>query len=379
MTATGSLASSVTRLQRLEGFLQQDPSNLALLADAAAAALDENQPQEAKALIDRYAALSPLTPSMQNLLGVTAIGLQDFQEASRVFSDLLAAGADDPALRFNLAWSLAMLADYEGALALLDDEVVDASPRAASLKVQMFHHLGRLEEALAWGEAAAQRRPGDEALMGALATAAMDEDREDLARAYAARAGSSPQGLSVNGLLALGEGSVDQSAALFDQVLVADPTNARALIGKGLGKLAAGDAAGGVKFLEQGATIFGDHLGSWIAVAWAHFSQGDYAAARQTFEKAVALDDTFAESHGGLAVLDVMAGDLQSAKHRSEVALRLDRQCLSAALAMSLIAEQAGAGDRAERIRSIALNQPLTPGGETLAQAISKFAATGGR
>ena len=40
----------------------------------------------------------------------------------------------------------------------------------------MFHHLNRLEEALAWGEAVAVRRPDDEVLMGTLATAAMDDD-----------------------------------------------------------------------------------------------------------------------------------------------------------------------------------------------------------
>ncbi len=377
MTAPTSLAQADSRLSRLKSYLQQDPSNLALLADAASAAVDESEPQEARALLERYAAIAALTPALQNLAGVAAISLRDFDEAARVFSALLGAGADSPALRFNLAWSRAMLDDHEGALALLDDQVVETSPRAASLKVQMLHHLGRLEEALAWGETAALRQPGDETLMGALAIAAMDEDLEDLARAYAARAGDSPQGLSVNGLLALGDGSVDQSDALFDQALASDPGNARALIGKGLGRLSAGDADAGVKLLEQGAAIFGDHLGSWIAVAWAHFARGDYAASRETFEKALALDDTFAESHGGLAVLDVLAGDLESAKRRSEVALRLDRQCLSAALAQSLLAEKAGASERAERILAIAMNQPLAPGGPTLAQSMAKFAATG--
>ncbi len=377
MTVPTSPAQGASRLSRLKGFLQQDPANLALLADAASAAIDENLPEEASALLGRYSEISPLTPPLQNLMGVAAIGLQDFEGAAGVFSALLAAGSNSPALRFNLAWSRAMLDDHEGTLELLDDEVVDASPRAASLKVQMLHHLARLDEALVWGEGVAQQYPDDEALMGALAVTAMDEGREDLARAYSAGARNSPDGLSVSGLLALGDGAVEQSDAFFDRALASDPANPRALIGKGLGRLTAGDSETGVRLLEEGAAIFGDHLGSWIAVAWAHFARGDHAASRLTFEKALALDDTFAESHGGLAVLDILAGEIESARRRSDVALRLDRHCLSAALAQSLLAEADGAGERAERIRAIAMSQPLTPGGPTLAQAMAKFAATG--
>ena len=128
-----------------------------------------------------------------------------------------------------------------------------------------------------------------------------------------------------------------------------------------------GEPAAAAELIEQGATVFGDHLGSWIAVGWAQFASQDYPASRATFEKTLALDDTFAESHGALAVLDLLAGDVESATRRSQTALRLDRQCLSAALAQSLIAAGAGDADRAERIRSIAFNAPVGPGGQTIA------------
>lgn len=377
MTASGTLAASPTRLQRLRGFLEHDPANLQLLAAAAAAAADEGDLKAAGQLLERYEVLAPLSPALVNLKGLAAISDQRFAEAAVLFEDLLAGEGAAPALKFNLAWCRAMLGDHAAALELLDEEVIALVPRAASLKVQALHHLGRPEDALAEGTSLADRYPDDLALMGALATAALDAEDMEAARRYAERAGDGPEGRSILGLLALGEGDVAGSSQLFDQAISAEPGNARALIGKGLGLLAQGQPAAAADLLEQGAGVFGDHLGSWVAVGWARFAQGDYAASRATFDKALALDDTFAESHGALAVLDIIAGDLESAARRSDVALRLDRQCLSAALAKSLIAASGGDAERAERIRNLALGQPIGPGGETLAQAMARFAATG--
>lgn len=378
MTASGSPASSVTRLQRLKTYLQQDPHNIQLIADAAAAAMDEDQLRDAAELLDRYEALAPLPPALLNIKGLAAIGDQRFEEAAAAFESLLAAEGSAPVLKFNLAWCRSMLGDHVGALDLLDDETVAAVPASAALKVRTLHHLGRPEEALEVGARLAEHYPEDKTLMGTLAIAALDAEAMDHALAFATRASDRPDGQSVLGLLALGDNDVEGSLALFDQALIGQPDNARALIGKGLGLLTKGDTRKAIDMLERGAAVFGDHLGSWIAVGWAQFSAGDYAASRATFEKTLALDDTFAESHGALAVLDVMDGDLDSARRRSETALRLDRQCLSAALAQSLIAAGAGDTDRAERIRTIALNAPVGPGGRTIAQSMVSMGVAAG-
>jgi len=383
MSVSGPSVSPPSRLARLVGFLGQDPGNLQLIADAAEAALDEGEADQASDLLDRYAALAPLPPALINLKGVAAISQRRFDEAAVAFETLLADGANNAALRFNLAWSRAMLEDHAGTLEMLDEPVIAAFPRAAALKVQALHHLGQVEEALACGLVLAERYPDDVELMAAIATAAIDAEDMDLARQFAVRAGGHPAGLTTLGMLQLGESDIGASLDLFDRALIARPGEPRALLGKGLGLLARGDNASAADLLEQGAAGFKNHLGSWIAAGWARFAQGDIPAARANFETALALDDTFAESHGALAVLDVLDGQIDSAKRQADVALRLDRQCLSAALAKSLILASQGQEQAAERIRAIALNQPVGPGGETIAQAMVRLGMaqkpTGGR
>ncbi|MFI4973112.1 MAG: tetratricopeptide repeat protein [Caulobacterales bacterium] len=368
MTATGAPATS--RLRQLVGFLHHDPANLQLIGEAAAAALDEGELSQADDLLAGYARLAPLPPALSNLAGLVALSDGRFEAAAVIFQQLLPDNPSDPALRFNLAWCRAMLKDYAGASAILDEQAASASPQAALLKVQMLHHLGELEAALDWGARLVQRFSGDPALLGALAAVAIDAEDVGLAERYALGAGENHDALATLGMLRLNEDSVDDALKLFNRALGLDPHDPRALLGEGLGLLAKGELRAAPPLIDQAAERFEHHLGSWVAAGWAYFVNGDYISSRARFDKALALDDTFAETHGGLAVLDAVEGDLAGAKRRTEVALRLDRKCFSAALAKSLILISEGDPTSAARVRNIALNAPIGPGGRTIAQAL---------
>lgn len=368
-------APAISRFERLSAFLQQDPTNLRLTVDAVNAALEEERWPEVTDLIARYAAREPLPPRLVNVAGLLALHEGRFSDAIDLFGPLLEAEPQDVHLRFNLAWAKAMVGEPDAVVDLIDSDVAAATPGAATLKVQALHRLGRLDEALSVGGDYAVQWADDKALMSALAIAALDAEDVDLARAYATRAGDTHEGLSTLGAIAFDQGLVSEAALLFDRALAADPSSGRARLGKGLALVANGDPVQGTALIEDAAKSFGDHLGSWIAVGWGYFTQGDYAAARSRFDKALALDDTFAESHGALAVLDIVEGQFDSAARRAQVALRLDRACLSAALAQSLLASRRGDEQTAERIRGMALNAPLGADGQTLAQAMAKLAS----
>lgn len=365
------------RLQRLLGFLESDPENLSLLGDAAALAFDEGQVARAEALLDRHAALAPLPAPLLNLKGLAALSRQRFGEAAAAFETLLAQAPDDPALRFNLAWCRAMTGDPAGAAALLDEATIAATPRAAALKVQALHQIGPLEDVLAYGMGLAELYPDDRALMSALAVVALDAEDARLAEDYARRAGDTPEGLSTLGMLQLAEDQVDGALALFDRALAAYPDSGRGLLGKGLALLLRNEPGAAAACLDRSARVFGGHVGTWVAAGWAHFVSGDYVAARRAFEAALALDDTFAESQGGLAVLDALEGRLAEAKRRATVALRLDGQSLGGALAMSLVLAGEGKPEQAEKVRAAALDAPLGPGGRTLAQTMVALGVAG--
>jgi tetratricopeptide (TPR) repeat protein len=370
MGAFGAEMAETSRLDRLLGYLDRDPENLRLLADTVEAAIAEGNGTIAQALFERHERLAPLTPEILNLKGLWTLRTGQYAEAASAFAALRETG-DVPALRLNQAWALTMNGDYEAALPLVDDEVVAMGPSGAGLRVRLLHHLDRPEEAMEQGALLADLYPTDPVLMGTLANAALDADRPDLARLYAERAGSHHDGFTTMGLLLLDEDRLTESAGLFDRVLATDAGNSRALLGKGLERLAMGAVPEAVQWLDRAAERFGDHLGSWIAAGWAYYVQGDLETARARFETALALDDNFAETHGGLAVLDIAEGRIEEGRRRAEIALRLDRASFGAALAMVMLLERDGKSEAAARIRGAAFNVPVGIGGKTLAQALA--------
>lgn len=361
----------MSHLSRLLSFLEKDPENPHLLTDASWAAYHAQDVELANRLIERVRG--PLPPSLLHLKGLLALTNQRYGDAAEVFRELRAGGQDTPAIRFNLAWAEAMQEHFQEAFDLLDDAALDVAPLAPMLKIRAMHHLGLYEEALTCGHKLVQRFPDNGALMGALATLALDAENADLARQYAERAGDNAEGRAVLGFLTLGAHDASHSLEIFDKAIATTPNNARAWIGKGLGLLVSGQPAEGAKALDHGATLFKDHVGSWIAAGWAYFVAGEYGKARERFDRAMAVDPNFSECHGGLAVLDIAEGRLDEAKREAEIALRLDRNCFGGALAKSLLLDRGGHSQAAKKIRDIAFSTPIGPGGRTIAQELIAF------
>jgi len=372
MTAPTTQPRPSSQLQRLLGFLERDPTNLPLLAEAAGVALDEGDTGRAADLIDRYAALADLPPPMRNLRALVAMAEGRHADAAETFASLLEIESDDPALRFNLAWCRAMSEDFEAATQLIDETVAAAVPGAAALHVESLHHLGRLEEALARGMGYAERLPDDRALMGSLALVAFDADEADLARGYADQAGpANADARAVVGMLLLGEQHTAEALAAFDEALAIDPDHGRGLLGRGLALMAAGQGGEAAADLARSAERFEDHQGSWMAAGWAELARGDQAKAREYFERAVSIAEPLADGHASLAILDLVEGARDRARERIEEALRLDPNSVSAALARSMLLAADGDPEAAERVRQTALDTPIGPGGTTIAQAMA--------
>lgn len=362
-----------SRLDRLLLLLSSDAENPALLGDAADAAVEERRPEEAIALLERLEAIVPLPPREANLMGLAAMQLGRHDRAEAAFERLVAGGSADATVRANHAWAKAMQKDLDGALALLDDPLAFERPEAAMLKVQILHEQGEFEEAARLARIYVERHPDHRGLLAAASVLALDVEDAELAARCAAAAGDHPAALATLGTLALGEDRATEALAMFDRALERDSGAPRAWVGRGLAKLLSGDSESASEDIDKGAELFGDHLGSWIAAGWACFINRDLAAARVRFEKALALDSTFAESHGSLAVLDLLEGRREQARKGCDVALRLDRESFSGALARVLLAADAGDQAGARRIFDAALTTPIGRNGRTIAQALVRI------
>ncbi|WP_109807734.1 tetratricopeptide repeat protein [Sphingosinithalassobacter portus] len=360
------------RFATLSRFLEEDPDNIRLLVDAAEAALDEGELQAAAELLARHERIAPLSIEARHLSAVIAMQAQDWSHAAEALASLRADGVDAPPLRFNLAWSLSMQQHFDAALELLDESTGEALPQAAELEIQLLHQLGHLDAATARAHQYVARHPEHRGLNAAISVLALDIEDSELAARCARAAGDHPDALTSIGTLALENDDPASAGELFDAALARNPGSPRALIGRGLVRLLANEAAA-ANDLDRGAEIFGTHLGSWIAAGWAYVIAGDTGAGRQRFGRALAIDDNFAEAHGSLAVVELLSGDMDAARQRTEVALRLDRQCFSGALAATLLAAGSGEQARAEMIFRRALETPIDASGRTIAASLVRL------
>lgn len=373
MSDIRAVPTSLNRLDRLRKFLAQDPNNIRLIQDAAEVAYELSDLAEAQALLDRLAALGPLGEEQTNLAGLVALRQGRYDDAIRHFADLRDSRVPGSAIRFNLAWASAMAKRREEALALLDDATLKVSQEGPWLKIQLLHHLGQLDEGLALGKHLSVDHAHDARLMGALAIMALDAGDLAQARAYAVAARDDLNGIATLGLLRLGEGDTAAADECFAHGLAQRGDNPRLWIGRGLSLLEQGQTEEAARDLEKGAGLFETHTGTWIASGWARFAAGDEVAARAHFQRALALDPNFAEAHGGLAVLSILAGDIEQGRQGAQIAIRLDRRALGAQLAQILLLEQRGETRAAETLRRTALNMPVGPDGLTIGEAIARL------
>lgn len=378
MNPPRSDATGIARFERLSAFLETDPSNPNLLADAAFASLDAQRFDACDELLGRLAQIAPLTPALRNLAGLSAMSQGRFDQAERIFAELW-AGQDDVHLRFNLAYAIAMQARYADALEPLSDEVLAEVAESIRLKMLCLYHLGDLDAVIALGERHVDHPIAGEQVCGLLATALFDADDFERAHRYASRAPDSVGGLTVEGLLALQGDEHGRARELFARALEADPASGRAQLGEGLAFLSAHDFARAAPRLDRAATLLRSHAGSWLSAGWAYLLDGKLAEARERFERSLQTDRGFAEASGALAVVDAYEGRDDEARHHSEAALRLDPDCLSATYAKSLLLAKAGQADQGAALYQEMTQRPLGGDGPSIAQLIARRSSHGVR
>lgn len=367
---------SDTKLDQLLDFLELDPQNPSLLLDCANAAIEEKKIEKASELFSTLNSIEPLKGQAANTAGIALMRTGQFDAASDIFNSLLDDNPDDLNIQFNLAWAASLSGDNEKATELLNQNMIETIAQAAMLKLQITHDNGDFDKAALLARDYLVLHNQYAPLLAAISTLAMDIEDIDLARESAHKAGDIPEAMTTLATLCLGDQDNETAREMFQKVLQVQNKSPRAWVGLGLSSLAMGDSASAGPEIDKGAEIFENHLGSWIAAGWAYFIAKDYLSARERFERAFSYDPNFAESHGSLAVMDVIDNDIESAKRRITVALKLDRQCFSAAYAKMLIAQSLGQDEKAQKILDNTLSQSFNAEGNTIAQAIAKLATS---
>ncbi|WP_129517475.1 tetratricopeptide repeat protein [Burkholderia stabilis] len=366
-----ALDSLQVRLERLLSLLSQDPGNLHLLRNTAAAAFDVRRFRLCEELLARYESIQQLPPSLMNLRGLSAMSAGRFEAAVADFLELGESNRN-PTLQYNIAYASAMQGIFEPA-ALLGAACLDTIPGAALLKLQALHRLERFDEAVHMAAPRADHPDSPSEFVGAYAALLFDMNKPDQARLYASRSPESVDSLAITGLMELEAGNLDRATELLGQASDRNPREARAVLGRGLCLLAEERYAEAASILDRAAEQLPRHAGSWLAAGWAWLFDGNSVAAGARFQHATTIDRGFAEAHGSLAVALRVQGRHDNARHHAEIALRLDPTSLSAALAKTLEIEAANEIVSTHALKEAILNRPFGTPGRTLAKSLTTF------
>lgn len=354
-----TLTAKQDRLVRLLGFLSHDPSNPMLLADALNLAIetgDRDNGQSLLAHLDQHRVDDPQICALALHLALQA---HDFATAAAYGDKAVKAGIEHPAVIYNAAFAHFYSGDYTATADLFARHAgAQDSSAALLLHARALHHQELTEEAEPLVARALAQEPQNNEARGLLALLRYENDDLDSALGLA-REVLVEQPDQLDALIACASAHFEQrdigaSRNAWQHTVQAHPQCGRAW--SGLGQLEFNELQfdQALEHLNKAVEFMPDHIGTWHLLAWIHILRNNSAAAREALLKSYELDRNFGETHGGLAVVDVMDGLEDEARFGIRRALKLNPDGLGARYAEMLLLQRAGkAEEAADLVRGV--------------------------
>lgn len=375
---TATAGELTARLSRLQGFLDQDPDNLNLLAEVGDLALACGDLPAARTAIQHGLELRPGDPYFSLRMSSIAIAEGNFDEALQNTGGLLDAGHRDAAVRFNHAFALVHTGAFADARDVLAGLYAEQAPYplVVPLLIRAHHYLGEIPEAIAVAQGYLESHPENGEVAGMLSLLYFDSDDLEQARAWSRKAlAGAPDNLDAllaAGGAALGAEDVEEARSALLHAVSVEPRNGRAWSNLALADMLQFDLDAARDKLTQALKYMPGHIGTWHVLGWIELLQGRVDAAENCFRQALAIDENFGETHGGLAAVAAMRGHWEEAEKCAKIARRLDPESMSQHYAQILRLQQDGqAGAAMEALKS-ALLQGKAPAGGNLLEMLGR-------
>lgn len=320
------------RLQRLAGYLAQDPANAALLADACETAMACGAHEQAESYIEAAQRMSLDRGEWQFRHARLHMAKGELRAAADLLEQLRAERGEHPAFAHDLAYILLLQGDAVAAREVLQPwmeanlppSAADAREPLQALWLRACHRSGQLPEAWAWvrQEEAAGRLGA--AARGVASLIAFDLENLEAARSLADAAlaadGGQLEALVARGSVALAEGDAARASQLFQRALQRHPGDGRTWSALGFASLLRQDFAAARTQLERAVEALPGDVETWQALGWSRLVQGDRDTALAAFDAALAIDASDSDSRGALALLHALLGDAVAAQQHVDAA-----------------------------------------------------------
>jgi tetratricopeptide (TPR) repeat protein len=345
------------RLERLRQYLDEDPANPMLLADAFEMALACGRFDMAQVHL-AAATQAGLDRGEWDLRRAhLCIATGDLANAIALLDRLRSELGNHPVLVHDLAHVHLLQGNYQATCELLapwmqgsaDAQALAVEVRAALqvLWLRALHRQHRLQDAWAWVDDARAHATLLPPAAGVAALVAVDRSDFTAAQALSDDALHSDPGqmeaLVAGASVALARRDSARAVALLEQALALNSGDGRTHGLIGMAYLLARDLTRARRHLKEAVAKVPEHIGTWHALGWTRLLAGERAGALQAFEQALARDRNFAESHGAVGMLMVLEGRSPEALRHLELAERLDASNMTGRYARALMAGEVDA------------------------------------
>ena len=351
------------KIQRFEGFLQQDPNNGHLLSDVFKLYLEAGLKDKAYALFQKHRDVFLQDDSLSFQGASLHMAHGDFTTAANILENLSEKHPQEFGITYNLAYSLFYIREFSRSLQALtpvlsnDQSTHQPIPSEAyKLAARNSHFLNDYPSATRYLDECLTIQPNDAEALG-MQSLVMLDGADDLPEKIEQLAN---QALSVDpnqheALLALsqyyiGHKNIDKIIATTQQAVTAHPKSGRAWSYKGQSDMLKLDLAEAETSLDKATTYMPDHIGTWHALGWTCLLNDNVEKAKKAFQAALDLDRNFGESHGGMAIIQIVESQFDDAEKSIRRGIGLDPKCYSARYAKALLLEKSGKTQEAEQL-----------------------------
>lgn len=370
------------RSGRLERFFRVDPDNADIACELADVLLQLGEAAEFVATLERLNELNPQHVGLRFRLASAWIATGDYANAAEILSALLDDGIDNLAIRYNLALSRLCLRDAETAARIIEPlhgRESEYQPLLL-LDVRIQYAQRKYETALDTLLRYQELQPTDPEAVGLSALLLLDSGKTDAARTAAEKALSFDpeclEALLAAAGVAIAQNRMTDAEELSARALARHPQSGRAWSLQAQAQLAHADHDAAMTSLFSAVEFMPDHIGTWHMLAWCQLLNDQIDHAEDSFQRAYEIDRNFDETHGGLAVIAALRGDIETARKSVRRAQGLNPACYSARYAESLLLEREGKDEPARKIIDDVLNGPSPTGTVPLAELINQLAAS---
>lgn len=368
------------KLARLQKFLSFDPDNQALWVDAVRLAVEVQEWETAKKLVDEVSQTLLGYADVNALAGQVLLVHKQYDEAAAYLEQAIALNVSQPATWINLAYCHFYRKQFLKALEVLNSNLLLPTEFPSDfymLSARLAHHLDDSELAIQHLKEMHENYSITAESAGLLSLLLFEADREEELAMQMANLALEKNPHAIEALIArtslrLDAGAYDLAQADVQLAIEHHPYSGRAWASlaqiefNNLHFDQAREAA------ETALQHMPDHIGTWHLLGWTHLMQSNYEKSLDAFQRSYDLDRRFAETHGGLASVYAHMGETKLANNHIKLAVKLDPENFSATYAKMVLLNNNNEGDKAQALFNTAVNTVNTKIKKTPQELINK-------